>query len=742
MRFALSWDQPTARFGSGMALSKYYSQFFGERTGLHSAQIAAYSLLHYPDWEKRIEAWQQPILQNPDLPDFYKHQLFNELYYLVEGGSLWLDSSSGVENARDSSVVRSGGSMHLDVIETMQRKDLQHVDLGEGEGEGGGERHIETPGAAMSDSLTQWGALVKTYCFGQTGSSRDATAPLNPSDSSMPSTSRGRAVAPEPAPTHLSAPTSGSYAKVSTSPSPHSSIHTDSLASDLSASMAHPLPASSTLHAHDERCRGCRGDQSQVGQFLLYEGMEYLMYNTQDVNFTASFALLALWPQLELSCAKDVVRCVAVEDRSVVTSLGEGQLMQRKVMDTVPHDVGSPSEAPWDRPNSYCFQDTSKWKDLGPKFVLQNYRNFVVLGKDLKFLREMYPTMLKIMEKTAAFDRDGDDMIENDGIPDQTYDIWKAEGVSCYTGGLWCAALEATAGAAIAIGDTNTAAQYSQRGVRARDVLVRQLWNPNGYLNYDSSYSLWSDSIMADMLAGSFYSIVCELRPVIPLAMAVSCIDTIFIHNVLGFGGGKWLGAVNGARLLGSNAKGVFKTDRSCIQSKEVWCGTTYTLAATMIALSEDPELSALEDTYTATTTSTTGNGSNGGDAKGEEVDHYYGRSGNGDSNRLMHSVVGNGGPVKTKGPWKRVVLAYRQGLVNTPIGFDLLALLEKPLSKRLRDMAFFTARGVHDGGWETFGYHFNTPEGYEKNGNYRSLGYSRALAIWSIEHMLNRRYK
>ena len=42
----------------------------------------------------------------------------------------------------------------------------------------------------------------------------------------------------------------------------------------------------------------------------------------------------------------------------------------------MPHDLGSPSEAPWVLTNAYNFQDVSRWKDLGPKFVLQVYRDY------------------------------------------------------------------------------------------------------------------------------------------------------------------------------------------------------------------------------------------------------------------------------------------------------------------------------------------------------------------------------
>ncbi len=42
-----------------------------------------------------------------------------------------------------------------------------------------------------------------------------------------------------------------------------------------------------------------------------------------------------------------------------------------QVAGAVPHDLGSPSESPWLKSNIYNFQDVSRWKDLGPKFVLQ-----------------------------------------------------------------------------------------------------------------------------------------------------------------------------------------------------------------------------------------------------------------------------------------------------------------------------------------------------------------------------------
>lgn len=37
-----------------------------------------------------IYAWQQPVLDDNELPDWYKSAIFNELYYITDGGTVWL----------------------------------------------------------------------------------------------------------------------------------------------------------------------------------------------------------------------------------------------------------------------------------------------------------------------------------------------------------------------------------------------------------------------------------------------------------------------------------------------------------------------------------------------------------------------------------------------------------------------------------------------------------------------------
>lgn len=88
--FALAWDMPRARFGEGRAWWRRYTRFYG-REGDAAPTIARDALAHYPDWEAQIDAWQEPILEDERLPDWYKCALFNETYVLVDGGTIWTD---------------------------------------------------------------------------------------------------------------------------------------------------------------------------------------------------------------------------------------------------------------------------------------------------------------------------------------------------------------------------------------------------------------------------------------------------------------------------------------------------------------------------------------------------------------------------------------------------------------------------------------------------------------------------
>ncbi|NJO73619.1 MAG: bile acid beta-glucosidase [Leptolyngbyaceae cyanobacterium RM1_406_9] len=90
--FVLSWDFPVMEFAAGVNYFRRYTDFFG-RTGRNAWAIAQTALDSYPTWQQQIQTWQQPILDDPDLPDWFKMALFNELYDLTSGGTLWSAAS-------------------------------------------------------------------------------------------------------------------------------------------------------------------------------------------------------------------------------------------------------------------------------------------------------------------------------------------------------------------------------------------------------------------------------------------------------------------------------------------------------------------------------------------------------------------------------------------------------------------------------------------------------------------------
>ncbi|XP_044300731.1 non-lysosomal glucosylceramidase [Varanus komodoensis] len=91
LELGLAWDMPRIRFGSReKEHHRRYTRFFGREQEACPA-LSHHLLTHYKAWEQRIAAWQQPILENSELPPWYKSALFNELYFLADGGTLWVE---------------------------------------------------------------------------------------------------------------------------------------------------------------------------------------------------------------------------------------------------------------------------------------------------------------------------------------------------------------------------------------------------------------------------------------------------------------------------------------------------------------------------------------------------------------------------------------------------------------------------------------------------------------------------
>lgn len=93
--FIVCWDFPVMEFGTGDSITKYYrryTDFFG-RNGRNAWSIIRTALKQDDTWRDSIREWQQPILEQQEFPSWFKMALFNELYLLCDGGTLWTAAS-------------------------------------------------------------------------------------------------------------------------------------------------------------------------------------------------------------------------------------------------------------------------------------------------------------------------------------------------------------------------------------------------------------------------------------------------------------------------------------------------------------------------------------------------------------------------------------------------------------------------------------------------------------------------
>ncbi|KAJ7942511.1 Non-lysosomal glucosylceramidase [Quillaja saponaria] len=494
--FSLAWSSAKVKFLKGNTFPRRYTKFYGtsDRAALDLAHDA---LTNYKRWEEEIEKWQSPILQDERLPEWYKFTLFNELYFLVAGGTVWIDSSlvaSHMRNEQHQVTKLENGDVKVTKSEVYCR-------------EGAVVGHKTTN---AYDSTNSEGAKDNNEKTGTRNSHRDeAEVPL----------AKG-----------------------------HSNCTLQSLT-----------------------MRESQNDDDDVGRFLYLEGVEYIMWCTYDVHFYASFALLELFPKIELNIQREFAKAVLSEDGRKVKFLAEGNWGIRKARGAVPHDLGT--HDPWHEMNAYNIHDTSKWKDLNPKFVLQVYRDFAATG-DMAFGVDVWPAVRAAMEYMEQFDKDDDGLVENDGFPDQTYDTWTVHGVSAYCGGLWLAALQAAAAMALQLDDRDFAERCKSIFLKAKPTFEAKLWN-GSYFNYDCGSSSNSKSIQADQLAGQWYTASSGLSSLFDDFKVRSALQKIYDFNVMKVRGGR-MGAVNGMHPNG-------KVDETCMQSREIWTGVTYGVAATMI---------------------------------------------------------------------------------------------------------------------------------------------------------------
>ena len=315
--------------------------------------------------------------------------------------------------------------------------------------------------------------------------------------------------------------------------------------------------------------------------FAFMECFDYPYYETLDVRFYGSMPLAKFWPDIDKQVMRQFADTVPreVPDKLLWQWKSDQEHKQvfrtRKVKGAVPHDLGAPEEDPLFKANQFSWQNTNGWKDLNSKFVLMVYRDYVLTGRtDKAFLKDTWPAVQEALQYLRQYDHDGSGLPENDGYPDQTYDVWVVRGASAYCGGLWLAALRAAEEIAKDLGDTASATKYRDLFIKSQASYIKKLWNGE-YFRYDM-LSEYKDDIQADQLAGQWYANLTGLGDLVPVDMQLSALKKIFNYNVMKFGKGD-MGAVNGMAPDGS----IIKTNE---QVQEVWTGTTFSVAALMLS--------------------------------------------------------------------------------------------------------------------------------------------------------------
>ncbi|MBO0683781.1 MAG: bile acid beta-glucosidase, partial [Candidatus Dormibacteraeota bacterium] len=315
--------------------------------------------------------------------------------------------------------------------------------------------------------------------------------------------------------------------------------------------------------------------------FGTLESVDYRFYETLDVRYYSSFALLELWPRLEQLVTADFLRLVSEEDREEVDIQWQGRRAVRKVAHAAPHDLGGPSGDPFRRSNAYTWTDSTIWRDLNSKLVLLAARNAVLLD-DEAAAAEAWPACREAIRYLERFDRDGDGIPENGGLPDQTYDRWAMSGVSAYCGDLWLGCLAAGQWLASRAGDRDEALRLGRLREQAAEALERALWTGTHY-RFDGSGGPISDTVITDQLAGTWYTLLLGLPSPHPRERVERALSTVLDSNLRGYAGGR-IGPVNGRSPDGGPADGPRD------QADEVWVGIAWGIASLSLLLGRDQD--------------------------------------------------------------------------------------------------------------------------------------------------------
>lgn len=321
--------------------------------------------------------------------------------------------------------------------------------------------------------------------------------------------------------------------------------------------------------------------------FGLIECHDYALYNTMDLWIYAAEAVGRFYPELSASVALDFADHLEAEDLAQRRHRWDGTRFPLNAAGACPHDLGGPGEDPFVVPNSYTYRDSTLWKDLNCDLVLCIWREGQRMGPDWRI--GLFPQVVAAIDHLQKFDRDGDGLIENDGIPDQTFDNIPMKGPSSYCGGLWIAALRAAARMARESGDDERALNWSAQAERAARSFQSRLYN-GSWFRVDTDGPL-SEACFIEQLLGPFLARRFGLGDIVDPAAAQKALLAIYENNFQDAGRGE--GAVSLARIPAGATAALPHADDTSFQTAEIQPGFNFSLAAQL----EEWDLHAEADT-------------------------------------------------------------------------------------------------------------------------------------------------
>ncbi len=315
-------------------------------------------------------------------------------------------------------------------------------------------------------------------------------------------------------------------------------------------------------------------DIKTPSHFGLIECPDYDYYNSLDLWTYASEAVYRHWPELEDMVMDGFAGFAMAGDATQRRHMTGGQTFPLLLKGALPHDLGAPLEDPFVTPNAYTWRDSTGWKDLNSFFVITMARDARRAGP--KWLQRHFPAIEAAMDRLAGFDRDDDGLIENDGVPDQTFDNIVMKGPSAYCAGLWLAALLAGVEAARMAGNAARAREWLALAAKGRESFDQKLWAGSHYRT--DTEGPYRDCLFIEQLYGPFLARRYSFGEIVPPEKAQTALKTLFETNfrVTGQGRGAVTLATRDGHMIAGTADGVDPT----FQAGEVLIGFNLSFAA------------------------------------------------------------------------------------------------------------------------------------------------------------------